>query len=119
MAFFEKTTIADSDSKIINPATEDTLSLLKRIFLLLKPLGVISGGGSNRLQVEVVQPTAASLTATVSIAAAQTLTTVTNVGTLATLSNQTNMGGVTAFDLVKAMNRTGYNSGIRSNISFT
>lgn len=119
MAFFEKTTIADSDAKIINPASEETLSILRRIFLLLKPLGVISGAGSNRLSVDVNQATAASLNATVSIAATQTLATVTTVGTVSTVSNQTNMGGVTAFDLVKAMNRTGYNSGIRSNLSFT
>ena len=37
--------------------------------------------------------------------------------TASTTVNQTNMGGVTAFELMKAMSRTAYNEGIRSRLS--
>lgn len=101
-------------------ASESTLSLLKSIRTLLKPLGIITGGGSNRLSVDinnvsssvnVAQATAANLNATVSLAASQTLTTV------GTVNNQAQMGGVAAFDLAKAMSRAAYNTGIRAKLS--
>lgn len=84
-----------------NLATEGGITLLRRIFQLLKPLGVVTGGGSNRLSVDVN-----------SVAGA--VATVTTVGTV---NNQANMGGVSAFELMKAMSRTAYNSGVRANIT--
>lgn len=87
-----------------NLATEGGITLLRRIFQLLKPLGVVTGGGSNRLSVDVNSVTGA----------VATVTTVTTVGTV---NNQGNMGGVSAFELMKAMSRTAYNSGVRANIT--
>lgn len=87
-----------------NLATEGGITLLRRIFQLLKPLGVVTGGGSNRLSVDVNNVTGA----------VATVTTVTTVGTV---NNQANMGGVSAFELMKAMSRTAYNSGVRANIT--
>lgn len=87
-----------------NLATEGGITLLRRIFQLLKPLGVVTGGGSNRLSVDVNNVTGA----------VATVTTVTTVGTV---NNQGNMGGVSAFELMKAMSRTAYNSGVRANIT--
>jgi hypothetical protein len=86
------------------------LTLLRRIFLLLKPLGVISGSQSNRLSVDVNNVSGGTMIATQATAANLNC----NVGTV---SNQSQMGGVTAFDLMKAISRTGYNTGVRSNIS--
>lgn len=77
-----------------NLATEGGITLLRRIFQLLKPLGVVTGGGSNRLSVDVNSVTGVS-----------------------TVNNQANMGGVSAFELMKAMSRTAYNSGVRANIT--
>ena len=87
-----------------NLATEGGITLLRRIFQLLKPLGVVTGGGSNRLSVDVNSVTGA----------VATVTTVTTVGTV---NNQANMGGVSAFELMKAMSRPAYNSGVRANIT--
>lgn len=90
-----------------NLATEGGITLLRRIFQLLKPLGVVTGGGSNRLSVDVNSVTGA----------VATVTTVTTVTTVSTVNNQANMGGVSAFELMKAMSRTAYNSGVRANIT--
>jgi hypothetical protein len=120
MAFFERTKLRDVDGNTINPATEESLSLLKRILILLKPLGNITGGGSNRLNIDVN-----SITNGVPIAAAQTLAnvttvaTVTTVTTVGTVTNQAQIGGIVAFEQLKSINRIGYANSIRANITFS
>lgn len=106
MAYFEKAKTTDANGNIVNPATEDSLTLLRRILMLLKPLQQVTGGQSNRLNVDVNNVTALP-----------TLANVTTVGTVSAVTNQANMGSVTAFDLVKSMSRTAYNQGIRSRLS--
>ena len=108
MAYFERAKLTDGSGNIINPASDDSLTLLRRILLLLKPLAQITGAGSNRLSVDVNN-----------VGALPTLANVTTVATVtaSTTVNQTNMGGVTAFELMKAMSRTAYNEGIRSRLS--
>jgi hypothetical protein len=83
-------------------ATENGMILLRRILLLLKPLGIITGGGSNRLSVDINNIAGGTV---------GTVTTVTAV------NNQVAMGGVAAFDLMKSMSRTAYNSGVRAKLS--
>jgi hypothetical protein len=120
MAFFETSKLKDQDGNIVNPADNDSITLLRRILLLLKPLGVITGAGSNRLNVDVNAitslPTLANVTTVAGVTAVSTVTTVTTVGTV---TNQTQMGGVNSFELLKSMSRTGYANGIRSNLLFT
>ena len=106
MAYLEATKLKDKDGNIISPSSEDTVSLLKRIFYLLKPLSIITGAGSNRLSVDVA--TASAVT---------TVTTVTTVSTVSTVTNQANMGGVYAFDLMKSASRTAYNTGVRAKLT--
>lgn len=144
MAYFEATKV------------EESLTLLRSIFRILKPLSFITGGGSNRLSVDVngvttlpslssntlgtvttvstvSNITAGTVTANCNINASQTLGTVTTVGTVNTVTtvgtvntvtavtgvgNLTgNIGGVNSFDLMKAMSRTAYATGIRANIT--
>lgn len=105
MAYFEKTKLTDKDGNIISPAED--ISLLRAIFRLLKPLGVLTGAGSNRLSVDV--------NAVTSLPTLGTVSTATNVTNIAPSAGT--IGGVTGFDLMKAMSRTAYNSGIRSNLS--
>lgn len=114
MAYFEASRLKDSDGNIINPAQEESLTLLRSIFRLLKPLGMLTGGQSNRLSVDINNITTGSITAS------GTVTANCNINanqTLANVSNVSNTGGVNTFDLMKAMSRTAYNSGIRSNIN--
>ena len=91
-------------------AQDDSLGLLRQIFRLLKPLGNVVGGGSNRLQVEASIPTLPTLAA---------VTTVTTVTTVAALNNIAAIGGVSAFDQMKSQNRVGYAVGPRANVKWT
>jgi hypothetical protein len=119
MAFFEASKLKDSNGTVVNPAQEESLTLLRSIFRLLKPLGMITGSQSNRLSVDINTGTiatvsnlaAGTVTANCNINATQTLATV------STVTNVANTGGVNTFDLMKAMSRTAYNSGIRSNLT--
>ena len=111
MAYFETTRLKDQDGNVVNPADNDSITLLRRILLLLKPLGQITGAGSNRLNIDVN-----AITTLPTLGAVTTVTTVTTVGTV---TNQAQMGGVAAFELMKSMSRTGYANGIRSNLLFS
>lgn len=126
MAYFERTGIKDTTGQQINPAQEEGITLLRAIFKLLKPLGFITGSGSNRLNLDVNAVTtlpslsANTLGAVTSLGTVTTVTTVSTVttcNTVASVTNLANIGGVNTFDLMKAMSRTAYNSGIRSNIN--
>lgn len=104
----------------INPATEESLVnvgqsvndqsiwMLRKIITLLKPLGMTTGAGSNRLSVDVISG------GTVTIGSG----TVTNVTTVATLTNLVNIGNVNSFSLMKDSARNAYANSIRSKISF-
>lgn len=111
MAYFENTKLKDSSGNIINPSQEESLTLLRAIFRLLKPLGFITGSGSNRLSVDINSGTITTLPTLANV------TTVSTVSTVSTVTNIPTIGGMNSFDLMKAMARTAYNSGIRSNIT--
>lgn len=106
MSYFETTKIKNTEGEVINPAQDESLTMLKRIFQALKPLGQVSGAGSNRLSVDVN-------TGNINIAGGN-LASAGNV----TVINASNIGGVPAFDQMKAGSRVAYNTGNRSNISF-
>ena len=82
------------------------LQTLQRIAQLLKPLGVVTGGGSNRLNVDVN-----------AITTLPTLSNVTTVSTVSTVTNQAQLGGVNAFAQIHDISRAGYNQAIRGKIS--
>lgn len=120
MAYFERTGIKDTSGQQINPAQEESLTLLRSIFRLLKPLGFITGSGSNRLNLDVNNIVGGTITTVSNVTTLPTLanvTTVSQVNTVSTVTNTANFGGVSSFDLMKAMSRTAYNSGIRSNLT--
>lgn len=119
MAYFERTGIKDTSGQQINPAQEESLTLLRSIFRLLKPLGFITGSGSNRLNVDVgtVSAVSGTVTATGTVTANCNINASQTLGTVSTVTNVPTIGGVSSFDLMKAMSRTAYNSGIRSNLT--
>ena len=84
------------------------MTWLKRIFQALKPLSVITGGGSNRLSVDINNVAAGTIT---------TVTTVSTITNAVPVGNIATIGTIPGFDLMKAMSRQAYNSGIRSKIS--
>ncbi len=85
---------------------DETNSVLKKILILLKPLGIITGAGRNNLKVDI---------------GSGTVTTVTTVGTVNTVSsvtNQANMGTVNAFVMAKDQARNTYANSVRNNLTF-
>lgn len=83
---------------------DTTLADIKQLLtVIVKPLTQITGSGSNRLSIDVN-----AVTGTVS-----TVSTVTTVTTCGTVTNQTNIGGVSAFELQKAMSHLAYVQSIR------
>jgi adenosylcobinamide amidohydrolase len=85
---------------------DETNSVLKKILILLKPLGIITGAGRNNLNVDI---------------GSGTVTTVTTVGTVNTVSsvtNQANMGTVNAFVMAKDQARNTYANSVRNNLTF-
>jgi hypothetical protein len=82
----------------------ETNSIIKKVLILLRPLGIISGDGSNRLNIDV--------NAVSSVSRVTTVTTVTAVTNLA------NTGGVNSYVVAKDTARLAYNTGIRNHISF-
>ena len=119
MSFFETTKVKDADGNLVSPAEEGSLTLLRRIFQILKPLSIVTGGGSNRLNIDVNAIT--TLPTLANVTTVGTVTTVTTVSTVsgATVTNQAAMGSIPAFDLVRAMSRTGYANGPRANLVIT
>jgi hypothetical protein len=83
---------------------DQSIWMLRKIITLLKPLGMTTGAGSNRLSVDVN--------------ALGTVTTVVGVTTVGTLTNLTNIGNVNAFSLMKDSARNAYANSIRTKLSF-
>lgn len=88
------------------PVTGSGLQVLQRIAALLKPLQMITGGGSNRLSVDVNSGSV--------LITSGTITTIT---TVATVTNIANVAGINAFEQVKSGARVAYNTGIRSRVN--
>lgn len=109
MSYFETTKIKNSEGAVINPAQDESLTMLKRIFQALKPLGQTTGAGSNRLSIDVNNLVGGTI---------GNVTSVNTVNAVTVVNNLAGVGGVAAFDLMKAQSRTAFNTGNRSNISF-
>lgn len=115
---FDTTSMSNSDKlqigygvpsqQALNNASEETLSFLKFILQMLKPLGIVTGSGSNRLSVDV-NAVATSVTASVS--------TVTTVTTVTTLLNISQVGGVNSFCLMKDASMNTFANLVRSRIT--
>lgn len=105
--------VSGPDNVPVRPATEDSLTLLRRILLLLKPLGVITGGGSSRLSVDVNNIVGGTVGTVTTVTTCTTVTTVTSV---TGVQNIVAMGGIPSFDQARCLNRSAYNEGIRANL---
>lgn len=114
--------LKNSSDTRINPATEESLLnvgasvnneglwMLRKILTLLKPLGMVTGSGSNRLSVDINSGT---------VAISGTIGTLTTVTTVSTLTNLSNIGNVNSFSLMKDTSRNAYANGVRNNISIS
>jgi len=104
-----RTEIEDENGNPINEsnpfpvtAVAQGLTVLQRIAALLKPLQQITGGGSNRLSVDINNVVGGSIAV--------------SSGTV-NVNSITNYANVWSFDQAKAISRLTYNQGIRSRIT--
>lgn len=110
MAYLEQTQITDEKDVIVNPASEESIILLRRIAKVLEMQSAVDPQQRQRVVVDA--------TATVAIAAAQTLGTVTNVGTVGSITNLASVNGWNQ-QMFADPARHAYNSGIRSQLTFS
>ena len=114
--------ILNASGTTINPSTDESIILLRRIAKLLEPIAVQDSAQRQRITVEnstvtVAQATATNLNATVSQATASNLNA--NVGTVTSVTNIAGLGGVDPrFQFIDAA-RIAYSTGIRNNLNFS
>jgi hypothetical protein len=111
--------ILNASGTTINPATDETILLLRRIVKLLEPSAVQDSSQRQRVTVEnstvaVTQATAANLNAVVSQATAANLNA--NVGTV---TNIAGLGGVDPRFQFIDQARNAFANGIRQNLNFS
>jgi hypothetical protein len=102
MTYLNRTKLTDDTGVVVNPASDDTVILLRRIVKLLESNAVVDVNNRQKVAVEVMPTTTVTGTVTVS--------TITSVGQLAGVDSR--------FQIIDWA-RQAYNSGIRSNLVFT
>lgn len=109
----EPATVADIQD-IPNGLNNQLAWMFRKLMTLLKPLAMVTGGGSNRLSVDVN-----SGSVTIGSGTVTTVSTVTTVATVTPRDLGTDsMANTRAFPYAKDSARNAYSLGIRSKISF-
>lgn len=103
------TKIKDSDNNVINPATDESLILLRRMLRQIDSLAVIDSAQRQRVTID-------SISNNLTLGTVSTVATVTTVNTVTTVSNVVSMGGVDARFLYMDTARNAYANGVRSNL---
>jgi len=119
--------LQDTTSTQINPATDDSLTYLRRMVKLMESQAAVDSGNRQRITLDSLGPsTAITTTVPVSgtVAVSGTVTTSLASTTVTSISAGTNViGGVTidgqGRQMFTEIARQAYNSGIRSNLGFS
>jgi hypothetical protein len=110
MAYFERTNIIDERSNVVNPASEESIILLRRIAKLLESTAATDPQQRQRITLDTI-------TAGVAL---PTVTAVTTVATVSAVTAVTNIAGMLGWNQQSFADpaRTAYNTGIRSQLTF-
>jgi len=103
------TKIKDFSGEVINPATDESLILLRRMLRQIDSLAVVDSAQRQRVTIDAI-------TGGLTLGAVTTVTTVT---TVSTVSNMVAMGGVDARFLYIDTARNAYANGVRNNLIYT
>lgn len=109
----EEQKILNKEGVVINPATEETINLLRRIVKLLEPLATVDSSNRQRIVTESGSVVTASLASSQTLATLTTITNAVPVGNVATLS-----GIDPKFEFME-LARISYSNGIRSKLNFS
>jgi hypothetical protein len=118
MAYFEQTNVTNEKGQIVNPATEESIILLRRMVKILESQNATDIANRQRVTIDA-------------ITGALTLATITTVGTVSAVTGITNalpagtntigsvnLGGADQRQFID-ISRTNYNTGIRSKLTFS
>jgi hypothetical protein len=108
MAYFETQKIKDSKGEVVNPASEESVVLLRRIAKILENQQAVDPQQRQRITLD-------NVTAGVSIPSTI------SSGTITTVSSVTNIAGLFSWNqqILSDPARTAYNTGIRSQLTFS
>jgi hypothetical protein len=114
MAYFETQKIKDRNDEIINPASEEAITLLRRMVKILENQQAVDPQQRQRITLD-------SVTAGVTLPTVTTVGTVTTVTGVTTVATVTNMAGLFSWNqqILADPARTAYNTGIRSALTFS
>ena len=119
MAYFEKNKLTDEDGNTINPATEESIILLRRMVKLLESQNATDIGNRQRINIDTIAagvtlPTVTTVTGVTTVAAVTAITNALPTGT-------NNIGFINGQDQRQFIDvaRTNYNTGIRSKLTFS
>lgn len=105
--------VLNASGSTVNPATEESIILLKRMVKLLESNATVDASNRQRIITE------AGSVSTVSIAATQTLATLTSITNAVPVGNVATMGGVDPRWKFMELARISYSNVVRSRLSFT
>jgi len=119
MAYFETQKIKDSKGEVVNPASEESVVLLRRIAKILENQQAVDPQQRQRITLDNV--TAGTTLPTVTtVTTVGTVSTIT-AGTITTVGSVTNIAGLFNWNqqILSDPARTAYNTGIRSQLTFS
>jgi hypothetical protein len=113
MAYLEKTKVVDEKNEVVNPASEESNVLLRRIVKLLESQAAVDPQQRQRITID-----AGTLPAVTTVTTVTGVTTVTTVTTVASVTNLAGMFGWNQ-QILSDPARNAYNTGIRSQLTFS
>jgi hypothetical protein len=115
MAYFEQTNITNEKGQIVNPATEESIILLRRMVKLLESQSATDIANRQRITIDAI-------TGGLTLAAITTVGAVTGITNALPAGTNTigsvNLGGADQRQFID-ISRTNYNTGIRSKLTFS
>jgi len=105
MAYIEDFNLTDLNGLEINPASEESVAILKKLLIMLAPISTQDTNQRIRITVD-------------SITGALTLATVTTIGTVNTVTTMNQIAGVDARYMLMDNARNMYANSVRPYISF-
>jgi hypothetical protein len=116
MSYIENVNLTNTSNQPINPATEETVLLLKRLLHLANSLATQDSAQRQKVTID-------SITGSLTLSTITTVGTVTTCGTVTNVTNMIGLGGGTGFSvdsryLLVDTARNNYANSIRSKITF-
>jgi hypothetical protein len=118
MAYLEKTFLVDEKDAVVNPASEESIVLLRRMVRLLEQQAACDPAQRQRITLDAITggTTLPTVTAVGTVTTVSTVSSIT-AGTITTVGNAVQLAG---YDqrLYADWARQAYNTGIRAGLSF-